>query len=175
MTNQSLTGRPVWDLQLMLLTISQQYPQIPPLIPDGVFGENTLEAVMVFQRDFHLPVTGVVDNATWDAITRQYHTTMRQIGPPIALRLLPSGTFTIAPGEAREQVSVIQAMFNSLARVLTNFETVIADGINQGVTLENTKRLQDKSGLPVTGIIDRPTWSYLARLYHLFVTRGTTP
>jgi peptidoglycan hydrolase-like protein with peptidoglycan-binding domain len=172
MTNQSLTGRPVWDLQLMLLTISQQYPQIPPLIPDGVFGENTLEAVMVFQRDFHLPVTGVVDNATWDAITRQYYATLRQIGPPIALRLFPSGTFSIAPGESREQMTIIQAMFNALAQVLTNFETVVADGVNQGVTLENTKRLQDRSGLPVTGIIDRPTWSYLARLYHLFITRG---
>jgi peptidoglycan hydrolase-like protein with peptidoglycan-binding domain len=70
-------------------------------------------------------------------------------------------------------MTVIQAMFNSLARVLTNFEAVVADGVNQGLTLENTRRLQARSGLPVTGIIDRPTWSSLARLYHLFVTRGT--
>jgi hypothetical protein len=70
-------------------------------------------------------------------------------------------------------MTVIQAMFNSLAQVLTNFETVVSDGANQGVTLENTRRLQEKSGLPVTGVIDRPTWSYLARLYHLFITRGT--
>ena len=41
-------GRPVRSLQTMLRAISFQYPAIPRLIPDGVFGERTLEAVMVF-------------------------------------------------------------------------------------------------------------------------------
>ncbi len=172
MTNQPLTGQPIWDLQQMLLTIAQEYPQIPPLIPDGRFGEKTLEAVMIFQRDFHLPVNGVVDNATWDAIFRQYQATLRRMGPPLSLRVMPHGAFTIQPGEQREQVSVIQAMFNSLARVLNNFEATDGDGINQGVTLENTRRLQSLCGLPVTGVMDRSTWSVLARLYHLFVTRA---
>ncbi len=37
---------------------------IPCLIPDGIFGEETLEAVMRFQRQSGRPVTGRVDNAT---------------------------------------------------------------------------------------------------------------
>lgn len=169
---EPLTGQPVWDLQQMLLTISQEYPQIPTLIPDGRFGELTLEAVMIFQRDFGLPVTGVVDNATWDAITRQYRRTMERIGPPIELRVLSSGLHAIQPGEYQEQVAVIQAMFNSLARVLVGFKPVAGDGINQDTTQENVRYLQSRSGAEPTGIIDRSTWSDLARLYHLFVTRA---
>lgn len=171
MTNQPLTGHPVWDLQQMLLTISQEYPQIPPLNPDGRFGENTLEAVMIFQRDFQLPVTGVVNNATWDAISRQYHKTLRRMGPPLPLRVMPHGTFTIQPEEQREQVFLIQAIFNALALHLSDLEAVDGDGRNHGATLENIRRLQTISGMPATGVIDSPTWSNLARLYHLFVTR----
>lgn len=169
---EPLTGQPVWDLQQMLLTISQEYPQIPPVIPDGRFGERTLEAVMVFQRDFGLPVTGVVDNATWDAITRAYRGTMERIGPPIELRVMPDGWYIIQPGEYQEQVAVIQAMFNSLARVLAGFQAVTGDGVNRGATLENVRYLQTRYGAEPTGIIDRPTWSFLARLYHLFITRS---
>lgn len=172
MMNQSLTGHPVWDLQQMLLTISQEYPQLPPLVPDGRFGENTLEAVMVFQRDFRLPVTGTVDNATWDAISRQYRETLRRLGPPLSLRVMPNGAFTIRPGEQREQVYLIQAMFNSLARRLSNFESVNGDGRNRDATEENTRRLQAVCGLPATGVMDRAVWSNLARLYHLFITRA---
>ena len=39
-------GNPVLSLQEMLRTISFQYPILPRLIPDGVFGEQTLEAVI---------------------------------------------------------------------------------------------------------------------------------
>ena len=51
-------GRPVKSLQAMLRQISYVYPVIPRLVPDGLFGEETLEAVMIFQREFRLPVTG---------------------------------------------------------------------------------------------------------------------
>ena len=63
-----LTGSPVRDIQHMLNVLSFTHPAIPRLVEDGVFGERTLEAVMIFQRDFGLPVTGVVDYETWLAI-----------------------------------------------------------------------------------------------------------
>ena len=45
-----LIGQPVRSLQTMLRTISFAYPFLPRLTPDGIFGERTLEAVMLFQR-----------------------------------------------------------------------------------------------------------------------------
>lgn len=36
--------------------------------PDGTFGLPTLIAVRDLQRTYRLPITGVVDAATWEAI-----------------------------------------------------------------------------------------------------------
>ena len=38
----------------------------------GIFDEITLNAVKEFQEGFGLPVTGLVDRATWDAIYNYY-------------------------------------------------------------------------------------------------------
>lgn len=171
MIYQPVTGKPIWDLQQMLLDTSQEYPQFLAVVPDGIFGENTLEAVMVFQWDFQLPVTGVVNNATWDAISRQYRLTLRRSGPPVPLQVMPHSAFLIQPGERRQQMMVVQAMYDSLVRILTCFQPTAGHGVNQDATLENTRRLQKQSGMPSSGIIDLATWSNLAQLYHLFVTR----
>ena len=60
-----LIGQPVRSLQTMLRTISFAYPFLPRLTPDGIFGERTLEAVMLFQREFFPPVTGQENQATY--------------------------------------------------------------------------------------------------------------
>ena len=44
------TGQPVRSLQYMLDQLAIHDPKLIRLAVDGVFGERTLEAVMVFQR-----------------------------------------------------------------------------------------------------------------------------
>ena len=58
-------GLPVRSLQLMLGSLAQGRPGLAQLVPDGIFGEATLEAVMRFQREHGLAVTGRVDLETW--------------------------------------------------------------------------------------------------------------
>ena len=72
MERSAQTVRPVWGLQYMLSRLAEKYPFLPKLTPDGVFGERTLEAVMLFQRELLRPVTGVVDRKTWDEISRAW-------------------------------------------------------------------------------------------------------
>ena len=59
-------------LQEFLNRISRNYPLIPKLAEDGVFGNSTAEAVRVFQQVFNLPITGIVDYATWYKISDVY-------------------------------------------------------------------------------------------------------
>lgn len=66
------TGPEVQSIQEYLNRISQNYPLIPKVSQDGVFGESTAEAVRVFQEVFNLPKTGVVDYATWYKISDIY-------------------------------------------------------------------------------------------------------
>lgn len=63
------TGESVQTIQRQLNAISKNYPLIPKVAEDGVYGENTAEAVRVFQQIFNLPVTGSVNFPTWYAIS----------------------------------------------------------------------------------------------------------
>ncbi|WP_273325436.1 peptidoglycan-binding protein [Vallitalea guaymasensis] len=66
---QGSTGEPVRVIQRQLNAISKNYPAIPRLKVDGVFGPKTKEAVEIFQKAFLLPVTGIVDYPTWYKIS----------------------------------------------------------------------------------------------------------
>ncbi|MBW6411076.1 peptidoglycan-binding domain-containing protein [Clostridium weizhouense] len=66
------SGEPVKTIQNQLNRISRNYPLIPKVAEDGVFGSKTVDAVKVFQQVFNLPQTGVVDYSTWYKISDVY-------------------------------------------------------------------------------------------------------
>lgn len=66
------TGGSVLKIQEQLNAISNNYPLIPKLTPDGVFGEATQEAVRVFQGIFGLTQDGIVGSRTWYKIQDIY-------------------------------------------------------------------------------------------------------
>ena len=66
------SGQKVSQMQEQLNRIRQNYPAIPYVNPDGIYGQQTANAVRVFQNVFDLPVTGNVDYPTWYEISRIY-------------------------------------------------------------------------------------------------------
>lgn len=70
--NIGASGEKVRQLQQQLNRIAQNYPALPTLVADGIYGSLTAEAVRTFQQIFGLPVTGATDFATWYAISRIY-------------------------------------------------------------------------------------------------------
>ena len=66
------SGDKVRQLQNQLNRIARNYPAIPTLTADGIYGPATAEAVRIFQRIFNLPQTGVTDYATWYEISDIY-------------------------------------------------------------------------------------------------------
>lgn len=169
------SGSPIYSLQTMLRAISFQYPCIPRLIPDGIFGERTLEAVMLFQREFFPPVTGQVDNATWDAIVNLYQQSCRSLAPPRPCSGYPSRDYTICPGERCVHLCLIQSMFIGLARILEGLEAEGVSGTLDDVTANNIRWIQRQNQAEETGIIDQFVWDTLTRLYMIFVTYAQTP
>lgn len=63
------SGEKVRQLQNQLNRIARNYPAIPTITADGIYGPATAEAVRTFQRIFNLPVTGVTDYPTWYEIS----------------------------------------------------------------------------------------------------------
>lgn len=66
------SGEKVRLLQYMLSVLSNYISSIPPLRVDGIYGQETRNAVLAAQRRFRLAETGTVGAQTWDAIYEQY-------------------------------------------------------------------------------------------------------
>ncbi len=165
---------PVQSLQHMLNHLARTIQTLPRLAETGTFDEPTLEAVMVFQRDFGLPVTGIVDQLTWDVIKDQYYQNLFRYGDTPLLHVFPSGTESVGESEQAAELLIVQAMISELRKVISNFESGAMDGINSGATWRNLRIVQQLSTLPDSGVLDRATWAILASLYRIFVTRRAT-
>lgn len=67
--SQGSSGEKVRQMQQQLNRIAQNYPAIPTITADGIYGPRTAEAVKAFQKIFNLPQTGTVDYPTWYSIS----------------------------------------------------------------------------------------------------------
>ena len=125
---REMLANPVSGLQYMLRQLSATYQFLPRLVVDGVFGERTLEAVMRFQREAGLPVTGVVDQATWNAIRDAWLSQQPKTSYSRPTRIFPSEGIQVHEGETKEYLIVPQTMFNILAKQFEGIAPCEADG-----------------------------------------------
>lgn len=65
-------GANVLKKQTELNAISNNYPLIPKLELDGIYGSKTSNSVKVYQGIFNIPTTGIIDFATWYSLSRVY-------------------------------------------------------------------------------------------------------
>ena len=66
------SGDKVRQVQEQLDTIATVYTAIPRIRADGIYGPASADAVRKFQSIFGLPVTGIIDFATWYRISHIY-------------------------------------------------------------------------------------------------------
>lgn len=165
-------GKPVESLQHMLRVVSQSDRRLQPVVPDGIYGQSTMAAVMAFQRAYGLPATGVVNQRTWDRLVWAYEKArvFQDHAEPIRVILNPGQI--LAPGQSNHHVSLVQAMLRTLGSVYGGFPQIQVSGTMDAPTVVAVKLFQRLSGLPVTGSIDRITWQYLARHYPLAAGSG---
>lgn len=67
------TGEAVRLMQNYLNAISARFPSITPVTVDGIYGADTENAVLEFQRAVRLNPTGVIDVSTWERIVELYN------------------------------------------------------------------------------------------------------
>lgn len=67
-----VSGPKVLQLQKQLNRIAQNYPAIPKVAEDGIYGPATANSVRVFQQVFDLPQSGITDYPTWYKISSIY-------------------------------------------------------------------------------------------------------
>jgi len=64
--------QPLLMMQHYLRYISRKIDGISSVVPDNIFGQETVKSVRSFQQYFGLPVTGVIDYPTWEMIIFVY-------------------------------------------------------------------------------------------------------
>ena len=161
-TPVNYVGQPIRSLQTMLRTIAHADKTLLKLVPDGIYGPNTVQAVREFQRQNNLPVTGETDNATWNRLVAVYTVQSPSVLPAaqVAIRWTPNRT--LAAGRRN-----IQSMLRSLARFYANAPALTVTGVHDAPSVAAIKWLQKLAALPPTGEIDQTTWAYLSGLYTL--------
>lgn len=169
---EELLSSPIRSLQYMLRQLSRRYAFLPKLVDTGLFDEETLEAVMRFQRELYPPVTGVVDLATWENIRGEYLRYLAEAYTPSPLRAFPEDGRGIPPDFSDSTLALPQMMFQILGQRIEGILPSIPDGIHDTPSVENVRWLQQRALLPQTGVLDRATWEHLRRLYELMITHS---
>lgn len=168
---ESFIGQPVRSLQTMLRVLAEDDKTLPTVIPDGIYGQDTLAAVSAFQRRHGLPVTGVTDNQTWDRIVEAYGPALIRVGKaePIEIILNPGQVFR--RGNSSPYLYLAQSMLTVLAKAFTNLAAPNHSGVLDSTTADALAAFQILAGLPPTGDLDKETWKYLVHHFTLLANR----
>ena len=159
----------VLRLQEMLSALGKDRLWLPELTEDGVFDEQTLEAVMLLQRELELPVTGKVDRRTWNAIRSLWNMEQNRKGSGRPARMVPGKGILVGKGEQSDFFAVQQTMFRLLGERFERLSRGRGDGVNDEDSQSDLRWLQRAAGLEETGEMDHDTWEMLTRLYETVV------
>lgn len=164
---ESLVGQPIRSLQTMLRVIAEDGGNIPTVVPDGIYGPTTMNAVTAFQRYYGLPVSGVTDQTTWEKIAEIYEPALINVGKtePIEVLFEPGQVFRL--GDMGPYLYLTQSMLIWLAIENLSIPEPSHTGVLDRETAEALRAFQLLNGLPETGELDRNTWRNLSKQFTL--------
>lgn len=163
------TGRPIRSLQTMLRVLGESKGREVTLIPDGIYGPQTMAAVTDFQRESGLPPTGVADQATWEAVVAAYEPALIYVSEAQPVEVILNANQTIRGGRRHPHVYLVQSMLIVLSEAFESISEPSMTGILDLPTRESLASFQQLSRLPATGELDKITWKQLALQYPLAV------
>ncbi len=129
--------------------------------PDGIYGDETYNAVREFQIFNRLAPTGRVDLKTFEALAKAARPGAGYGCVLVIPETLDGGV--ISPGEESSIVVIIQAMLGEL-ETLYEFEVALT-GRYDAATESAIRDIQRINGLPITGVVDPDTWNALVSEY----------
>lgn len=162
---ESFIGQPIRSLQTMLRVISESDPRYPTVIPDGIYGQETMNAVSNFQRRKGLKITGVVDQNTWEAIVEEYESAIVLVDAAYPLEIVLNPNQIIRKGDNHPNVYLIQAILTVLSQAYPGIPEPSRNGFMDIPTTNSLSAFQEFSLLPATGELDKITWKHLALQY----------
>ncbi len=165
--NESFVGQPIRSLQTMLRVLAEDDRSLPTVIPDGVYGPETITAISAFQRRNGLPVTGVVNQETWEAVVAAYEPALIRIDRATPIEIIMDPGKIYRRGDSSANLYLLQAMLAFLSRYHSDIGAPGQSGVLDSPTAEALAAFQLLAGLPPTGELDKITWKYLVNQFTL--------
>lgn len=165
--NESFVGQPIRSLQTMLRVIGESDDRLPGVVPDGIYGADTVRAVSAFQRSVGLPVTGMTDQATWEAIVSRYELALIEQVEAEPLNIILNPGQIIRRGEQNPNLYIVQAILIVLSQLYGGITPPSMNGVLDIPTADSISSFQQMNLLPATGELDKHTWKRLALQYPL--------
>lgn len=154
------------ELQQWLRNIQKSEGDDPAIIPDGIYSAETRAYVEAFQRERGLPVTGVVDLVTWEALRDASLTVDLNREPPRQVAPITNEDLPLIRGMNNKFTDTLKLMLNHVAEIYKSFELIEEEGFGV-LTERGVRRWQRVAFLPETGEADKATWNTLADFYLL--------
>ena len=175
-------GNGVLILQYYLEYISLFVPTVQSVTPDGVFGEETENSVISFQKTYGLEQTGIVDRSVWNTIQNTYYNILTSVNYTFEEgSTLPFPGRVLYLGIEGEDVRALQGYLNYISNTYTEIPKLNADGVF-GQNTENAVKIFNEL-FGITTAPDRVTaltWNALTSIYEdlfigSFVREGQFP
>ncbi len=172
-----IAGDMVLEIKRELNRISQNYPAIP-IIEDETyyFTPDAVESVKVFQEVFNLPVTGIVDLATWYKIKYIYNS-VKKISDLYSEGISIDEATKEFPKELKYgDTGIFLAPLTYYLQAISFFNPNIPFlKVSEGVFDNNLKTMviafQRYNKLPETGVVDNNTWIKIKDAYQDIINR----
>lgn len=168
--SQGSIGIPVRTLQYYLSIIAYFNGALEPVPLNEVFDSATIDAVERFQSFYGLPVTGIVDNETWNIISRIYLETVSSLPAGYqgnAAKLYPG--YFLSKGIRNENVEDLQTYLSRISQVIPEIPNLSVTGYFGDQTEAAVREFQRLYGIPISGAVGPVTWSQIAKEYDAIV------
>ena len=162
-------GPSVRIVQYYLQFLSFFNLKLPYVAMDGIFGQETYDAVLTFQSLYGLDVDGIVGRNTWDMIQDAYVGVLNSL--PDEYRsyssLLYPG-YIVTTGASGKVVEQLQTFLKTIADNNSAVPQVTVDGYYGNQTKNAVLAIQKLQGLEQNGQVGVLTWNAIVNLYNQY-------
>jgi peptidoglycan hydrolase-like protein with peptidoglycan-binding domain len=144
-----------------------------PYVINGIYTDETKNAVREFQEAYELEPTGLVDYDTWELLNYIHRTELEnQMGARPVMLVPSSRPFLIEPYAVDDIMYVIQYMLNQVSTVYDELGEISLTGVFDDETQNAIRIFKRKNLLDDEPIIDAKALNALFTEYEAIISSG---
>ncbi|MBP3437668.1 MAG: peptidoglycan-binding protein [Clostridia bacterium] len=146
----------VRQIQRFLISVLYAEGLFPILTVDGIYGEETKEAIRSFQRKEGLEETGVVNLETWQLLFLRF----QEAEEAHTSDLFIDAAFPLRLGDSGSHISLLQTVVNEILH-----EDLPLDGFYSKRTEDAVRKIEARYGMRSKGEVTKSLWNKIASDY----------